>query len=163
LAFCMAILPFIPLYAASAPPLPNNAALDLGSRARTFTAPNARLVDLRLGPSIVPIRPGQAITPAEYLAIMQLYVGHSQGLVLNFGSLSIAKSGLLSGSLPLTLPLHNSSSAAGLDLNVAGDLQNLGRILSPGTLSITVGGTFTNQGTIGSQGTSAIAAGSGRF
>src|SRR5437016_4304713 len=95
LAFWLGILPLAGAEAASAPVLPSNAVLDLSSRAHTFAAPNARVVDLRLGAGIAAIAPGQAITPSEYLAIMQLYHGHSQNLVLNSLGMAVGGRALL--------------------------------------------------------------------
>ena len=70
----------------------------------------------------------------------------NQASILNFGSLDIGSSGLLSGSLP-TLDIFSSYfSSSSLTLNVLTSVLNAGTISSPGALNINAGTSIANTG-----------------
>src|SRR5947209_4796209 len=90
LAFCYFVCSPL-VYAAGGAVLPSNAALDLGSTSHSFSAPNAAAVRLNVGGHAASILPGQSITPAEYLAIMQVLNAGAQSL--NLSALGTASGG----------------------------------------------------------------------
>lgn len=64
--------------------------------------------------------------------------------VMNLGNLVIEKGGLLTTSLPTGVSLPGVYASSGMQLNVAGNVQNLGTIFSSGTLDILAGGSISN-------------------
>lgn len=77
-----------------------------------------------------------------------LYALQSQAgstAVLNFESLSVGASGLISGNLPSNNHILNGLFASnGMTMNVTGNVNNAGTISTPGALTINAGGTINN-------------------
>jgi hypothetical protein len=85
-------------------------------------------------------------------ALYAMQTGAGVSAVLNFGSLNVGASGLISGYLPSVLGSNSSFFASsGLDINVVHNLVNSGTITTPGTLSVNTGGSIFNQSLAGTQ------------
>ncbi|MCA9817337.1 MAG: hypothetical protein KC652_19650, partial [Cyanobacteria bacterium HKST-UBA01] len=70
----------------------------------------------------------------------------NQASILNFGSLNIGSTGLLSGALPTIDLFSNYFASSSLTINVLTSVLNAGTITSPGALNINAGTTITNSG-----------------
>lgn len=134
-------LPAIAGPVTKAPPAPP--AMNLGSMQTNVTAPNTHPVSIRVGDSsgrsgVMNVAPGQALTPAELLAVTQLMTTGRQTLMLNTSGAATGGSAVVSAASAL-----NSLSALSIPKGVS--------ILSVGTTganALTVTGAVNLAGSL---------------
>ena len=100
--------------------------------------------------SLINFNPASPLTVADNASIFgSVYAFHdTHGVesVLNFGSLNVESTGLLSGGLPTGNMFGGYFASSGLTINTTTSVVNAGTISSPGALAVNAGTTISNTG-----------------